>query len=83
MNKSSRKPAHKDNLVSGSVALGWLHRKEDKCMPKAVFVELQERVPDHHASRKCYKDWLKRQLPQAGINHQSWQQEASNQDCWR
>ena len=29
------------------------------------------------------KDQLKRQLAQAGISHQSWQQEASDRDSWR
>ena len=32
--------------------------------------------------RKCYKDQLKRHLVQAGISHQSWQQEASDRDSW-
>ena len=34
------------------------------------------------APRKHYKDQLKRQLAQAGIGHQSWQQ-ASDRDSWR
>ena len=35
------------------------------------------------APRKHYKDQLKRQPAQAGIGHQSWQQEASDRDSWR
>ena len=33
--------------------------------------------------RKSCKDQLKRQLAQAGISHQSWQQEALDRDSWR
>ena len=54
-------------------------RMEDVCMPKAVFFsELQEGKCNHGAPRKRYKDQLKRQLAQAGIGHQSRQQEASD-----
>ena len=57
---------------------------EDTGMPKAVFFsELQEGKRDRGAPRKRYKDQLKRQLVQAGIRHQSWQQEASDRDSWR
>ena len=57
---------------------------EDICMPKAVFFsELQEGKHEHGARRKRCKDQLKRQLAQAGIGHQSWQQEASDQDSCR
>ena len=53
-------------------------------MPKAVsFSKLQEGKRDRGAPGKRYKDRLKRQLAQAGINHQSWQQEASDRDSWR
>ena len=53
-------------------------------MPKAVFFsELQEGKRDRDVPRKRYKDQLKRQLAQAGISHQSWQQEASDRDSWR
>ena len=48
-------------------------------MPKAVyFSELQEGKRDCDASRKRYKDQLKRQLAQAGIRYQPWQQDASD-----
>ena len=33
--------------------------------------------------QECYKDQLTKQLAQAGISHQSWQQEASDRDSWR
>ena len=63
---------------------GHITRMEDVCMPKAVFFsKLQEGKHDRGAPRKHYKDQLKRQLVQAGISHQSWQQEASDQDSWR
>ena len=52
-------------------------------MPKEVFFsELQEGKCDRSAPRKRYKDRLKRQLAQAGISHQPWQQEASDQHSW-
>ena len=58
---------------------GHVTRKEDVRMPKAIFFsELQEGKRDRGAPRKRYKDRLRRQLPQAGISHQSWQQEASD-----
>ena len=50
-------------------------------MPKRVFFsELQEGKRDRG---KRYKDQLKRQLAQAPIRYQSWQQEASDRDRWR
>ena len=56
---------------------------EDVRMPKAVFFsELQGGKYDRGAPRKRNKDQLKRQLAQAGISHQSWQQEASDRDIW-
>ena len=55
---------------------GHVTRTEDVRMLKAVFSKLQERQRNHGASRKHNKDQLKRQLAQAGISHQSWQQEA-------
>ena len=58
-------------------------RMEDVCFPKTVFFgELLEGKCDHSAPRKCYKDQLKRQLAQAGISHQSWQQEISDWHSW-
>ena len=63
---------------------GHVRRMEDVRMPKAVFFsEFQEGERGHGAPRKRYKDQLKRQLAQAGISYQSWQQEASNRDSWR
>ena len=63
---------------------GKVTRMEDIRMPKAVFFsELQEGKRDRGAQRKCYKDQLKRQLAQAGISLQSWQQEALDRDSWR
>ena len=69
------------------VLLRWadhITRMKDVRMPKAVFFsELQEGKRDRGASRKRYKDQLKKQLAQAGISHQSWQREASDRDSWR
>ena len=63
---------------------GHVTRMEEVCMPKAVFFsEPQEGKRDRGAPRKRYKDQLKRQLAQAGINHQSWQQEALDRDSSR
>ena len=60
---------------------GYVSRMEDLRMPKAVFFsELQEGKRDRGSPRKRYKDQLQKQLAQAGISHQSWQQEASDQD---
>ena len=62
---------------------GHVTRMQDVRMPKAVFFsELQEGECDRGAPRKHYKDQLKRQLAQVGISHQSWQQEALDQDSW-
>ena len=62
---------------------GHVTRMEDVRMPKAVFFsEFWEGKCNHGARRKRYKDQLKRQLAQAGISHQLWQQEASDWDSW-
>ena len=61
---------------------GHVTRMKDVRMLKAVFFsELQEGKRDRGAPRKRYKYQLKRQLAQAGISHQSRQQENSDQDC--
>ena len=53
---------------------GHVTKMEDVCTPKAVFFsELHDGNYDRGAPRKRYKDQLKRQLAQAGINHKSWQ----------
>ena len=63
---------------------GHVTRMEDVRLPKAVFFsELQEGKHDCGAPRKRYRDRLKKQLVQAGISHQSWQQMASDRDSWR
>ena len=60
---------------------GLVSRMEDTRMPEAVFFrELQKRQRERGAPRKRYKDQLKRQLAQAGISRQSWQQEASDRN---
>ena len=63
---------------------GHFIRMEDVRIPTALFFsELQEGNRKRGAPRKRYKDQLKRQIVQAGISHQSWQQETSNRDSWR
>ena len=58
---------------------GHVTRMEDIRMPNPVFFsELQEGNRDRGAPRKRYKDQLKRQHAEAGIHHQSWQQETSD-----
>ena len=76
---------HRVHLVSGAARwVGHVARMEDIRMPKSVFFsELQEGKRDHEAPRTRYKDQLKGQLAQAGISHQSWEQEALEGDSWR
>ena len=63
---------------------GHVTRMEDVRMPRTVFLrELQEGKRGRGAPRKHYKDQPKRQLAQAEISHQSWQQEASDRHSWR
>ena len=68
--------------ISLQVQLRWaghVTKIEDVHMPKAVFFsEHQDGKRDRGALKKCYKEQLKRKLAQAGISHQSWQQEASD-----
>ena len=60
---------------------GHVTRMEDERMPNAVFLsELQEGKRDRGAPREWRKDQVNRQLAQAGISHQSWQQEALDRD---
>ena len=62
---------------------GHVIRMEDIRMSKAVFFsKLQKEKCDCGAPRKRYKDQLKRQLAQARISNQSWQQVASDWDSW-
>ena len=62
---------------------GHVTRMEDVHVPKAVFFsELQEGKRDRGAPREWRKDQVKKQLAQAGISRQSWQQEASDGDSW-
>ena len=83
--RESQPAQHRVHLTPDAAALGWhVTRMEDARMPKAVFFsELHERKRDRGAPRKRYKHQLKRQLAQAGISRQSWQQEASDRDNWR
>ena len=83
--QESQPAQHRVHFALGAAALGWPHHKDERCTHfKAVFFnELQEGKRDHGAPRKRYKDQLKRQLAQAGISRQSWQQEASDRDSWR
>lgn len=63
---------------------GHVSRMEDSRMPKTVFYsELRQGKRDHGAPRKRFKDLLKRQLTQAGIDHRKWEQLAENRLGWR
>ena len=56
----------------------------DTRMPKAEFFsELGKGLRDRGAPRGRYKDQLKRQLVQAGIDHKDWQTLASDRVEWR
>ena len=85
--KSSSEPACPAWSLCLQVPLRWaghVTRMEDVRMPKAVFFsELQEGKRDRGAPGKRYKDQVKKPLAQAGISHQSRQQEASDRDSWR
>ena len=53
-------------------------------MPKAVFYgELSQGKRDHGAPRKRFKDQLKWQLTQAGIDHSEWEALAEDREEWR
>ena len=58
---------------------GHVSRMEDiQMLKEGFFTELQKGKRDLSAPRRRYKDQLKRQLAQAGISQQSWQQKASD-----
>ena len=63
---------------------GHVSRMGDTRMPKAVFFgELSKGKRDRGAPRRRYKDQLKKQLAQAGIDHRDWQKLASDRGEWR
>ena len=63
---------------------GHVARMDNSRMPKAVFYgELCEGKRDRGAPRKRFKDQLKRQLTQAGINHSEWEKLAEDREGWR
>ena len=83
--QESQPAQHTVHLASSAAALGWSRHKDGR-RPHAQSSLLQRAraiVVRSWCSRKRYKDHLKRQLTQAGISHQSWQQEASDRDSWR
>ena len=56
----------------------------DTRMPKAEFFsEVGKGLRDRGAPRGRYKDQLKRQLVQAGVDHKDWQTLASDRVEWR
>ena len=58
---------------------GHVSRMEDTRMPKEIFFgELSEGKRNRGAPWKRYKDQLKRQLNQAGINPTPWEQQAAD-----
>lgn len=53
---------------------GHVSRMNDNRMPKVVFFsKLSKGKRDRGAPRRRYKDQLKRQLAQAGVDHKDWQ----------
>ena len=63
---------------------GHVSRMEDSRIPKAVFYgELVEGKRNRGAPRKRFKDQLKKQLSQAGINCATWEQLAADRGSWR
>ena len=82
--QESQPAGHKIHLASGAAELGWPRHKDGRHThaQTVFFSELQEGKRDRDVPRKRYKDQLKRQLAQAGISHQSWQQKASDRDSW-
>jgi len=63
---------------------GHVARMEDARLPKSVFFgELKKGSRSVGAPKKRYKDQLKKQLSLASIQHQTWQQLATNRDDWR
>ena len=83
--QESQPAQYRVHLASGAAGRAVnVTRMEGVRMPKAVFFsELQEEKRERGAPRKRYKDQLKRQLSQAGMKQQTWQQEASDRDSWR
>ena len=76
--QESQPVQHRVHLAKRAAALDWPRLKDETIF----FSELLERKRDRGAPRKRYKDQLKRQLAQAGISHQTWQQEASDRESW-
>ena len=63
---------------------GHVTRMDSSRMPKAVFYgELSQGKRDRGAPRKRFKDQLKRQLTQAGIDHSEWEALAEDREEWR
>ena len=63
---------------------GHVTRMASSRMPKAVFYgELSQGKRDRGAPRKRFKDQLKRQLTQAGIDHSEWEALAEDREEWR
>ncbi|KAK2573141.1 RNA-directed DNA polymerase from mobile element jockey [Acropora cervicornis] len=63
---------------------GHVTRMESSRMPKAVsYGELSQGKRDRGAPRKRFKDQLKRQLTQAGIDHSEWEALAEDRKEWR
>ena len=83
--QESQPAQHRVHLASGAAALGWRRHKDGRGTHAQS--SLLQRAPRRKAlswcSKKAYKDQLKRQLAQAEISLQSWQQEALDRDTWR
>lgn len=63
---------------------GHVARMDDSRIPKIVFYgELREGKRSVGAPRRRYKDQLKQQLSQCGLDHRSWETLAANRSGWR
>ena len=82
--QESQPAQHRVHLTSGAAALGWPCHKDGRRThaQSSLLQPAPRRKARSWCSKKEFKDQLKRQLAQAGISHQSWQQEASDRDSW-
>ena len=82
--QKSQPAQHRVHLASGAAVLSWPHHKDGRHMHAQS--SLLQQTPRRKAwlwcSKKALQRQMKRQLAQAEISHQSWQQQASDQDNW-
>ena len=83
--QESQPAQHRVHLASSAAPLDWPHHKDGRRTHAQS--SLLQRAPIRKARSWCPKKVLHRSaeetLAEAGISHQSWQQEASERDSWR